>query len=105
MELIGPEFGKAVRACSPIRIEAVKTQGARRLQMNFLHAAYPAGVQDKSYLIQTIQRDENYLLGKVLNADRMVLLFELDANWLNLHFSAGLERNASPVQWCEHHLG
>lgn len=64
MELIGPEFGPEVRRCSPIRVDAVELveSGSRRLHLSFFHAAYPEGVQSKSYTVETIQRSDQFFV-------------------------------------------
>lgn len=88
MELISPEFGAEVRHYSPIRVDAFEPagQGSRRFNLSFFHAAYPEGVQDKVYTIKTIERNNHFLLGKVVGTDRLVLLMELSDQWLNRHF-------------------
>ena len=88
MELIGPEFRSEVRRCSPIRVDAVELaeNGSRRFDLSFFHAAYPEGVQNKTYTIQTIKRSDHFLLGRVIDTSRLVLLLELSDRWLNQHF-------------------
>ena len=69
MELLSPDFGSEVRRCSPIRVDAlaIATSGSRRFDLSFFHAAYPEGVQNKVYTIQTIQRSDHFLLGRVVD--------------------------------------
>jgi ADP-ribosyl-[dinitrogen reductase] hydrolase len=88
MELISPEFEQEVRRCSPIRVDAVELagNGSRRFDLSFFHAAYPEGVQNKVYTIQTIQRTDHFLLGRVADTSRLVLLLKLSDSWLNQHF-------------------
>ena len=103
MELIGPEFGEDVRTYSPIRIHRIETQGdgSRTFLMDFFHASYPTGVQDKSYLVETIDRRRDYSLGRVLDTDRIILLFGLSETWLNSHFDADIGPEESLAGWCE----
>jgi hypothetical protein len=103
MELIDSHFGEDFRRYSPIRIYGITASGggSRQFQMNFFHANYPAGVQDKNYLVETIDRKQNYLLGKVLDSDRIILLFGLDHKWLNNHFNADIRPGDSLEDWCE----
>ena len=102
MELIGPEFGEEIRSCSPIRVSRIDALGggSREFQLDFFHANYPAGVQDKSYRIKTISRDQNYLLGRVAGTDRLVLIFDLHYRWINSHFNANLSSDEDIETWC-----
>ncbi len=88
MELISPEFGPDIRRYSPIRVDKVALvgNGSRRFDLSFFHAAYPEGVQDKVYSIQTIQRSDHFLIGQVVNTHRLVLFLALSDTWLNQHF-------------------
>ena len=88
MELLGPEFGSEVRHCSPIRVDAVELagNGSRRFDFSIFHAAYPECVQTKTYTIQTTQRIDHFLLGRVVDTIRLVLLLELSDKWLKQHF-------------------
>lgn len=88
MELISPEFGSDVRRYSPIRVDKVALvgNGARRFDLSFFHAAYPEGVQDKVYSIQTIQRSDHFLIGQVVDTQRLVFFLALSDTWLNQHF-------------------
>jgi len=88
MELFSREFGPEIRRCSPIRVDALAlaSSGSRRFDLSFFHAAYPEGVQNKVYTIQTIQRSDHFLLGRVVDTGRLVLFLELSDKWLNQHF-------------------
>ena len=88
MELLDSEFGSEIRRCSPIRVDALELEGngSRLFHLSFFHAAYPEGVQTKIYTIQTIQRSEHFLLGRVVDTGRLVLLLELSDKWLKQHF-------------------
>lgn len=103
MELIGPEFGEDVRSYSPIRISRIvaRGDGSRQFQMDFFHVNYPEGVQDKSYLVETIDRRQDYLLGRVLDSDRIVLLFGLSRRWIANQFDADIGPEESLEGWCE----
>ncbi|UZD64623.1 hypothetical protein [Marinobacter sp. AN1] len=88
MELLSSEFGKQVRTYSPIKVYSVAPagDGSRRFDLSFYHAAYPEGVQNKVYTIQTIERSANFLLGRVLGTDRVILVMDLTDVWLHKHF-------------------
>ncbi|MBQ0748132.1 MAG: hypothetical protein KBT82_13305 [Marinobacter sp.] len=88
MELFSPEFGEQVRCCSPIMVYELTPMGGggRRFELSFHHEVYPEGVQDKGYTIQTIERSDHYLLGRVVESDRLVLFLKLTSNWLYQHF-------------------
>jgi hypothetical protein len=68
--------------------------------MDFFHANYSAGVQDMSYMLETIDREGDYLLGRVVDSDRFVLIFDLKHNWLNDHFDADMRPDVSLENWC-----
>jgi hypothetical protein len=88
MELFSPEFGEQVRTYSPIKVYSIAPAGggSRRFDLSFFHAAYPEGVQEKVYNIRTIERSANFLLGRVLGTDRVILIMELTDAWLHKHF-------------------
>ncbi len=69
--------------------------------MDFFHANYPAGVQNKSYMVGTIDRQGDYLLGRVAQSDRFILLFNLNHGWLSHHFDAQVGPDGSLEEWCE----
>jgi hypothetical protein len=89
MEIISPEFGADVRAYSPVKVYGVSPYGGgkRRFELEFFHANYPAGVQQKTYVVETIGRKKNYLLGRVIDSERIILIFALTEEWLDKHFS------------------
>lgn len=103
MELISPEFGEDIRHSSPIKALAFTPlgKGDGRFELEFFHANYPEGVQDKIYTIRTIERKRNYLLGRVVDTERMVLLFDLSESWLAAHFGARFKPGESPERWVE----
>lgn len=105
MELISPEFGPDIRRYSPIRVDkvALAGNGSRRFDLSFFHAAYPEGVQDKVYSIQTIQRSDHFLIGQVVGTQRLVFFLALSDTWLNQHFDdhslnylRGLQKTSGP---------
>ena len=92
MELLGPEFGAEVRHCSPIKVYSLRPagDGKRCFELAFHHSAYPAGVRDKVYFLQTIERSEHFLLGRVLGTERVILLMELTDEWLNRNVESAI---------------
>jgi hypothetical protein len=97
MEIISPEFGADVRSYSPVQVCGVSPYGGgkRRFELEFFHANYPAGVQRKTYVVETIVREKNYLLGRVIDSESIILLFELTEEWLDKHFSIPPESGES----------
>jgi len=88
MELFGPEFGAEVRHCSPILVHSLRPGGGgkRCFELAFYHSPYAAGVRDKVYSVETLERSEHFLLARVLGTERLVLLMELTDEWLNKNF-------------------
>ncbi|MBE0645523.1 MAG: hypothetical protein IH600_15685 [Bacteroidetes bacterium] len=77
---------------SPIKVYSVvpKGTGAGIFDLAFLHAAYPAGVRDKVYTLRTLLRTGDYIIAERLGEkDRQmsVILFDLQPEWLKLHFN------------------
>ena len=93
VELIGDEFGDALRSYSPVRVDAVTPlgTGVGEMSVDFFHANYPEGVQQKSYRIQVVERQTRYLLARGLDHTpaRLLLIFEPTREWLKQHL--GLE--------------
>jgi len=95
MELISPEFGPAVRRCSPVRVDGFRPagDGSGSFELSFFHAAYPEGVQSKLYNIYTLERQEHYLLGREAGQKRLVLFLELTDEWLEKNFDRQALKN------------
>ncbi len=89
-ELIGDEFGEVLRSYSPVRVERVRPlgTGSGELLLDFLHASYPEGVQEKSYRLQVVERYSRFLLARSLEhtPTRLILVYEATWEWLNEHF-------------------
>jgi len=79
---------------SPIWLERVQPRGGGqgRLEIDFYHATYPAGVRDKHYELHTLRRSSGYLLAEERASGseepRVVLLREISLDWLRAHFPA-----------------
>ena len=63
-ELIGDEFHAQLRSYSPIKVRSIRQlkSGNRMFELGFYHANYPEGVQNKVYLLRTIERAHHFLL-------------------------------------------
>lgn len=89
-EFIGEEFGAELRSFSPIRIDHVKPlkTGSGLLELGFLHASYPQGVQDKVYRLQVLERNARFILARCLDHQpaRYLLVHDIDRAWLQGHF-------------------
>ena len=104
-ELIGDEFGEDKCSYSPIKVYQVKAlgDGSRTFVLSFYHANYPAGVQDKTYRLQTIERGRTYLLARSLEHEptRVLQIYDIDAHWLERHFP-GMKPVRGDIQtWME----
>jgi hypothetical protein len=92
-ELMGDEFGDALRSYSPIRVDSIKPLGTGRgeLLLDLFHANYPEGVRSKSYRLQLMERQTRFLLARSQGHTpmRLLLVYESTWEWLKQHF--GLE--------------
>ena len=64
-QFLGDEFGNDFDiSVSEIRVDRLVTgkSGDRTFRLDFFHANYPEGVQDKSYRLRTIHRGEHSML-------------------------------------------
>lgn len=90
-ELIGDEFSEDKCSYSPIKIYEISPsdKGERTFKLNFHHANYPEGVQNKEYALRTIERGRTYLLAKSFNHSpvRYLLIYDIDRDWVKRHFS------------------
>ena len=90
---------------SPIRVETItplKT-GNRIFELQFLHANYPEGVQDKRYRLQTLHAGEEYILTRSVDHDptRFVLIYDIDAAWLSERFNIEISSRDDPANWLD----
>ena len=103
MELLGSDFGAALRTYSPIKIYGVEPGGLgrRTFHLDFYHARYPEGVRDKRYHLQTIERSEHFILARTFEDStcRYLLIHTVTTQWLNQHFHLRLTENEDPETW------
>lgn len=96
-ELMGDEFGDALRSYSPIRVDSIKPlgTGSGELLLDFFHASYPEGVRSTSYRLQVVERRTRFLLARSLDQTptRLLVVYESTWEWLKQHF--GLEAEES----------
>ena len=101
-ELIGDDFGEALRSYSPIRVDGIKPlgTGTGELLLEFFHANYPQGVQAKSYRLQMVERQTRFLLGRSLGhtPTRLLLVYEPTWEWLNEHFGLATDDPSIELQ-------
>jgi hypothetical protein len=102
-EFLGDDLIHAGHRYSPIRVELItplKT-GNRIFELKFFHANYPAGVQDKTYRLQTLHAGEEYILARSVEHDpvRFVLIYDIDLEWLREHFQVDLAGRESAEDW------
>lgn len=90
-EFIGDEFQEDRCSYSPIKVLNCEPQGSgsRRLRLQFFHANYPSGVQEKVYTLETIERGERFMLARSLDhaPSRLLQIYNIDAAWLRRHFN------------------
>jgi hypothetical protein len=89
--MIGDEFGGDLRHRSPIKILGMRAMhdGSRRMELSFYHAAYPEGVRDKTYFLETIERRRKFILSRLVESEpvRLMLAWEVSADWMRSHFT------------------
>lgn len=102
-EFLGDGLIRLGHRYSPIRVDEITPMktGKRIFELNFFHANYPEGVQDKLYRLQTLQAGEEYILGKSVDHDpaRFVLIYDIDAAWLKEHFNIDLAATDDVASW------
>ena len=89
-EIIGDEFDTDRCSYTPIKVFAVTPSktGNREFKLDFFHANYPAGVQNKHYRLRTIERGKRYLLARSLDHTpiRFLQIYEITPDWIRAHF-------------------
>lgn len=107
MELIGDEFvgPNYLLRYSPIKVLALNLsgKGTRSFKLEFFHANYPAGVQNKIYRLRTIARSDHFMLAESLDnkPSRIIHLQRLSHQWLNSHFQARISSDREAIEWIE----
>jgi hypothetical protein len=98
-EFIGDEFESDRCSYSPIKVFEVAPlgDGTRSMRLDFFHACYPAGVQDKTYNLQTIERGERFMLARSVEhaPARFLQIYDIDAAWIRRHFEGIHQPNSS----------
>lgn len=102
-EIIGEEFGADIRSYSPIRVDGLTPKGSRTFEMDFYHANYPEGVRQKSYRLQTLERNRNFILARssTHQPTRWFLVYSITFEWLNTHFNVAIDRKIDVETWLE----
>ena len=108
-EFLGDGLIRSGHRYSPIRVDNImplKT-GNRIFELEFLHANYPAGVQDKTYRLQTLHAGDEYILTRGVDGGptRFLLIYDIDAEWMSQHFQIKLKRNESAADWLNGEFG
>lgn len=107
-ELIGDEFGEDKCSYSPIKAYGFEPvgDGSRTLILSFYHANYPAGVRDKTYRLQTIERGSTFLLVRSLDHQpaRILRIYDIDATWMGRHFPSMKPARGDVQAWLETNL-
>jgi hypothetical protein len=84
-------FGADIRHYSPIKVLGLRCRqdGSRRMELSFYHAAYPEGVRDKTYLLETIERGGNFMMSRSVDHEpvRLLQVYEVSADWIRRHFA------------------
>lgn len=105
-EIIGNEFGADIKSYSPIRVEDISPKGARTFKLCFYHASYPEGVRQKDYELQTLERNQHFILAKSVSHEpsRWLLIHNITPNWLNRHFSTEIDQTIDIESWLERNV-
>ena len=89
-EIIGDEFSDDCCSYSPIKVTDIHvlSDGSRRFDLEFVHANYPEGAQEKVYRLRTIERGARYLLSVSIDHSpaRYLQIYDLSESWLMRHF-------------------
>lgn len=93
-EIIGDEFddvfGPDQCSYSPIKIHSITPDksGKRIFHLDFYHANYPEGVQNKSYTLRTIERGHRVMLARITDCDtpRFLQIYDITYDWIGSHF-------------------
>lgn len=70
---------------SPILVRAVRPTGGRSFVLRFFNLGYAQGVQDMEYALETLMRESGYLLARVGDTGRALVLLELNPAWFETH--------------------
>lgn len=104
-ELIGDFFAYDVDLCSYSAIKVARVEpeksGKRIYNLHFYHQNYPAGVKNKIYKLQTIERGEKFILAKSdHNPPRFLQIYDITPEWLRIHFNQNIGDN-DIQEWLE----
>ena len=85
----------------PIKVQRIAPKGSRTFTLDFYHANYPEGVQDKSYDLQTIERTRTFILCRSENHKpaRLLLIYPVTAAWLRQYCGSPLSESEDPESW------
>lgn len=107
-EIIGDEFDDDLCAYSPIRVNHIRplNTGKRTLELGFYHANYPAGVRDKTYTLETVERGRRFMLARATayQPTRLLQLYDIDWSWLERHHGVVPARDTSVERWLDENV-
>lgn len=89
MEYLGANASDSTHHFSPIYIQSIHQQntGASRLDIEFFHANYPQGVQNKLYKVKVLDRTESFIVAKRVDVvEDVLIIHELSWDWMKQHF-------------------
>ena len=100
-ELIGKEFGPEIRSYSPLRVDRIIPRGRRRFSLSFYHAYYPEGVREKVYELETLERNEHFILARSSSHEppRLILIHGITSDWLARHFGVSIPEHLDVQTW------
>ncbi|MDO6559401.1 hypothetical protein [Paraglaciecola chathamensis] len=99
-EFYDEAFGDELRSYSPIKVNNVIPKGGRKFHLDFYHANYPSGVQNKGYDLQTIERNKHFIFAQSLgNSPRLLLIYPITFDWLNQHFNLDTRSDLAVHEW------
>lgn len=73
--------------------------------MDFYHANYPEGVREKSYELETIERNKEFILAASCHHKpvRYLLISSITKEWLVKNFDVRFAEGESVEAWLERH--
>jgi hypothetical protein len=90
MEVFGASGAATNPHVSPIFLKAVEPlkTGRGLLKIDFFHANYPEGVQDKEYVLRVLHRGPSHFAAMKMEDEQqpLVVIFPIESDWTKTHF-------------------
>jgi hypothetical protein len=90
MEVFGASGAPTNPHLSPIFLKAVEPlkTGRGLLKVEFFHANYPEGVQNKEYVLRVLHRALSHFVAVKMEDEQqpLVVIFPMESDWIKTHF-------------------